>query len=129
MSSLSVTIFDTLKNNSDVSAIVGVRIYPEQIPQNAKYPCIVYHLLSDPSFNHHEGPANLADALMQFDCWAGSKATCETLAAKVRLALVGTRSGMLQGVFKAGERSMPPDPDTHMRRHVLDLRMFHAETT
>lgn len=126
--SLSTEIFTILTNDPNVGALIGVRCYPDQIPQNAAYPNVVYRIISDVSQYVHEGAAGLADARVQFDCWgAASDLDSETLARLVRLALVGKRVGSIQFARKAGERSMPPDPTTLKRRHVLDLLIWHTE--
>lgn len=48
-------LYSKLSNTSAVTALVGTRIYPVFIPQNAAYPCIVYMVENaplDPSKTH-----------------------------------------------------------------------------
>jgi hypothetical protein len=128
MMSLSIAVATLLRTDPGVAALVGARIYPGQIPQNASYPCITYALIDDPSVNSHQGSSGLAEARFQFDCWAKTDdLEAEAVSRAVRLALVGHTDPQLQATRKASERSWPPDPTTLKRRRTLDLICWHAE--
>jgi hypothetical protein len=54
---IAAAIYDVLKNNSGVSALVSTRIYPLAIPQDATLPAIQYQKISSRGYYTHDGEA------------------------------------------------------------------------
>jgi hypothetical protein len=73
VSDIENAILEVLNGDTAVRALVGARIFENQIAQNAQKPALTYQLVSDPSEDSHSGPAGLAYARMQFDGWGLTK--------------------------------------------------------
>lgn len=86
---IETALYSILANNAGVAALVGTRIHPNEAPDNATVPFIVYSQVSGSSDLAMDGPTGAADGQWQFSCWAATKTGATVLAEKVRLALSG----------------------------------------
>lgn len=80
-------IYDRLRLNVGVAAIVGTAIYPVHAPQNATPPWIRWQRISrttDRALDLQEG---VVEARVQFDCIAADYTGSRNLSEAVRLAL------------------------------------------
>lgn len=82
-------IFDHLTGDAGVAALVGTRIYPTVIPQDAALPACAYQRISGPRDLAHDGPTGQALARIQFTCTATSYGAVKGLANAIREALDG----------------------------------------
>jgi RNase P/RNase MRP subunit POP5 len=55
---------------SAVTALVGQRVYPEQLPQKPTLPAITYSQVSAVRVRDLSGPAGKARRRISFSCWA-----------------------------------------------------------
>lgn len=132
---VETAIYQVLISSSEVMSLVQAGINPPRIYQqrkaaNAPLPALSYQLVSDPSESSHDGPAGLARARVQFDCWGITPAQASAVARAVRVTLAGIHrasSGMvLSGGIKANEMTLD-DPDPKLKRRVLDMLIWHSE--
>ncbi len=83
------------------AGIVGTRIYPLVIPQDATLPAIAYQRLSGPREHSHDGASGMAWARMQLaitgETYSSAKATAEL----VRAAMDGHKG--LMGTIIVGQ--------------------------
>lgn len=80
-------IYNILKNNAPVAAVVGTRIYPNTAPQTTPNPCIVFQERSvDPS-DTKSGVSRLDTCYIGVDCYCDTQKACKDLAKLVRTAL------------------------------------------
>jgi hypothetical protein len=132
VSDIENAILEVLNGDTAVRALVGARIFENQIAQNAQKPALTYQLVSDPSEDSHSGPAGLAYARMQFDGWGLTKEDARAVTRAVRLALAGINRSVagvkLSGGFKLNERALF-DPDVRLRRRTMDMGFWHSEET
>lgn len=56
--------------NSTIEGMIVDRIFPQQAPQNADFPYVVYHRISNPSLRHLGGRAGVSHPRIQIDCYA-----------------------------------------------------------
>lgn len=89
-----MSVYSTLRtailsgSPSPVAAIVGERVYADELPDPAELPAVVILLVAAPRVaNHLQGHGDLAIALVQVDCWAPTRAACDALAAAVKTAV------------------------------------------
>lgn len=82
-------IYAYLIANSGVFALVGTRIYPQVIPQDAEMPAMAYQRISGPRDHSHSGPSGLVVARMQLTCMAASYDGAKALGEAVRAAMDG----------------------------------------
>lgn len=95
--------------DADVLAVVASRIYPNQAPQDAARPYLVYTVISRDHHNEKSGTSGLCRSRVQIASVGGRGAydTADDLANKVRLALtnyVGT-------IASVAVTSILPDQD------------------
>jgi hypothetical protein len=92
-----IAAYVILTQNTDVTDIVGVNIFPEVAEQETATPFIVYQLLSVAPEDTHDGPSKLDEVRFEFLCYADSYALAADLGSKVRGALDRV-SGTYNGV-------------------------------
>ena len=72
-----------------VSAIIGVKVHSDAIPQGGDLPAIVYSLTSSTREVDLDGPSDFVQSRLRVDCWHTSRSGSKTLASAVRAALNG----------------------------------------
>lgn len=80
-------IYIILAATSKVTAFVSLNIFPGVAAQSDMAAYIVYHLIDIVPENTKDGVASLDEARVQIDCFHPTKASCDTLAGEIRLAL------------------------------------------
>jgi len=81
-------IFQTLKNNAEVFAIVGNGIYPHgDAPQGAQRPYVTWHIVSAVPQNELSDVPNIDNISIQVDCWHISSEGMLNLTKAVRNAI------------------------------------------
>lgn len=90
-------VYGILSTNSNVTALVGTRIFPEIAEQEAATPFIVYQLQSVDPDDTHDGPSELDEVRFEFLCYADTYDQAADLGEKVRGAL-DRISGTYNGV-------------------------------
>lgn len=87
-------LYEHLKTNAGVSALVGSRIYPIEAPQEATQPYIVYQRISGPRLRSHGGPSGLAHPRFQFTGVAATYPSLRSVMNALRAAFDGFRGVM-----------------------------------
>lgn len=131
--SIERSIFEHLKANAGVFALVADRIYDQRRPQNPVYPCIVFLRISTPRDITHDGPSGLASPRFEFDCYALDETAAGQVADAVRLALNGFSGSMgtgapvdVDGCFLEDDQVGYEDEGRVFSR-ALDFVIWHAE--
>lgn len=93
-------LYTHLTNDSNVTELVGTRIYPLVVPQDADLPAIAYQRISGPRTHTHDGATNPAWARLQLTMVATRYSGAKALAEVVRQSLDGL-AGSLGGVRAA----------------------------
>jgi hypothetical protein len=106
-----IAAYVILTQNTDVTDIVGVNIFPEVAEQETATPFIVYQLLSVAPEDTHDGPSTLDEVRFEFLCYADSYALAADLGSKVRGALDRV-SGTYNGVNVESVQFNDVDIDT-----------------
>lgn len=87
-------LYAHLLTDSGVTALVGTRIYPLLVPQDADLPAIAYQRISGPRDHTHDGSSGLAFARMQLTFVASSYDDAKSLGEAVRAAIDGHKGSM-----------------------------------
>ena len=114
---IEIDLRNQLKNNLDVSNLVGTRIYPKVAPQNAPTPYIVYSFINNNNEQCIGGAIYQKDSRVQIDCW--SKQYSKSI--KVREAVVNALVG-----FKSSNSINTNDDyeaDTELYREIIDIKL------
>ena len=91
-------IYKALTDNAAVIAIVSTRVYPVVIPQTNDLPALVYSIGSAVPSHTNDGSSKLDKFQFQVYCLARSYAAVDNLAAKVRVALHGYKTPIIQEI-------------------------------
>ena len=140
MATAEAAIYSILTTGSPnaVAAIVGTRVYPDVLPQNAVYPSIRYQRISTPRSQYRtlDGRASYASPRFQLDCYALSRSSALDLAQAVYGLLegfTGTANGLrvdyVSTEDEAGDVENDAGPDgKDLFRQRLDVFLAHPET-
>jgi hypothetical protein len=128
---IEATLFTLLTANAGVTALVGTRVYPVQLPQAPTTPAVSYQLISEHREGSFAGPSGLPGTLIQVDSWSDTYLGVKTLATAVRLALDG-----YQGTPAGGDRIQASilenqsdifEPDVKLFRVLQEFRLWWDE--
>ena len=89
-------LYEYLKADADVSALVGTRIYPEFAPEKSAKPFIVFRKINNKTIHHLGAPASLNQDDYEFDTVSTTAIQAEDLGQKLRLLLDGY-TGVMNG--------------------------------
>lgn len=81
---IAALLFQALTNDLGVAALVGTRVYPLMLPQQATLPAIRYQRISN---SPQEGTSTLRESRWQIDGWATTYLAVQTLAAAIKAAI------------------------------------------
>jgi hypothetical protein len=86
-------LFRLLSTNSDVAALVSMRIYPSVAPPNAGRPFVVYQQITEQDISKNlDGQGNLLAPAFQIDAYAETYAAARQVAHAIKAA-VGVARG------------------------------------
>ena len=86
MAEIEQVIVTKLTAHVGLAAEIDDRVYPNQLPQRATLPAVVYTRIST-LFYQTRDSSSLERPRFQFDCWGGSYGEARTVAQQLRLAL------------------------------------------
>lgn len=131
---IKTAIYARLSGDAAVAALVGTRIYPQEGPENAVYPLIIYFQVSggDKSSRGLTGAQKHFRTLQQVDILARTPAEAIAIAAAVRAALDGHVNQSWGGVTIPAalfddqfDGNFEPAPNIH--RIIQQYRICYAE--
>lgn len=129
--SLETGLRAELAADAGVSALVGGRIYPEYMPQDATYPAITYDRISTVRSQFLTGVDDFTQVRIQVDCWDDSYSGVKALASAVKSALDGVRilgTVKVQHCFMASMSDLSNiDGDREDRRVSMDFLVYLDE--
>ncbi len=126
MATAEEALFAYLSGHSGVKGICADRIYPLRMADKAAFPCIVYHLVSNPREISHSGNSGLANPRFQLDCYADDYLKAKQLAQQCVSALHGYKGGEIQAAFIEDENDLL-ETDTRVYRVAVDVKIWHTE--
>ena len=87
-----------LLSQSDITDLVGTRIYwvriPQKNPSDANYPCITYRRATGGHVHNLDGAQGYAEAIVEIDIWGPDSEVVENVGEQVRESLQGFRGEM-----------------------------------
>ena len=99
MSDVETLVYTTLTGDAGVAALVGTRVYPAIIPQDAALPALAYQRISSQAIQWQDGSAAPIRPRIQVTAVADDYSEAKGLAAAVRSALNGVSSGQILSSF------------------------------
>lgn len=119
-----------LVGHAPLTALVGQRIYWDEVPQGADRPCIVMYLVSGSTGYHMQGPDKLTSARIQFDCQAVLSTDKWAMADALEALLSGYRGAVggtyFDGMFLAlgRDKTEPATNSGTFRVRQLDFEIW-----
>lgn len=137
MTTLEQGLFSYLSGYAGLTAIIGTRVYPFRIPQNATIPCLTYQRMDTPRIKTHQSSGatgDLAKVRMQFDCWAITYDSAKSIADNLRAALngktgsIGTAPNAVTIRASLADNEIPEYvPDVDLHRVIADYFIWQEE--
>ncbi len=127
-------LYTELSGNAGVSALVGTRIYPQKLAQDATLPALVYSVISDPRELTLDGPSDFIRARVQVDAWADTYLEAIALSDAVRAAINGENNSLgaqaVQFVYLDSQADAEPfvEGDTIEYRRTQDYIVIYTES-
>jgi len=121
--SYQANIYTALAANATLAGLVATRIFPDVADGTAVAPYIVYQVVSTAGETPHDGDRNLEFPLIQFSCWAQSKAGAIALASAVNNVLDGkTLAGSSNVSLQFSNQFGTYESDTKLFGEILEYR-------
>lgn len=86
-----------LKAHPGLTALIGQRIFPDEIPQGTALPCVSYMEISDVPDHLYSGQDTLEHPIYQFTAYAATKNQARAVARQIQNAL-SDYSGLMSGI-------------------------------
>lgn len=120
-------LWQFLKDNSKISAIVGSRIYPTGLPQPPVFPAVTYSLISRSPTRDLSGTV-FWNSRFQLTCWSMSYKEAKALAQSIKIAIDGYTDSI--GDFKIidsqiGNEVDLKEPETGLHYVPVDALIKH----
>jgi len=130
MSVIEEAIRNKLLNDANVSALVGTRIYTNEIPQKPTYPVILYEQINSERDFTMQGPSGIVTTSIQIRAYDSNYSGVKDLTTKIRQVLNGLTETILGvnifGIFLQNE-SDEYDEDLEINSTILDYSISHDE--
>jgi hypothetical protein len=92
--SIKTALYTYLSTQSAITGVVSTKVYPGRAPTGASLPYITYSKLAEPPYHNFGGADIIANPTFEFECWANSDVTAESLMEALRNVLDGFRGTM-----------------------------------
>ncbi len=103
-------LYAYLTNESDITDIVSLRIFPMIVPETESYPAITYDRTSGDPKMTNDGESGLIETNFILKCWATTYAGAKDLAEALRLVLNGFGKSTM-GAVTVNRSAMTDDSD------------------
>lgn len=119
MADIASAVRTYLLTKSAITDLVSTRIYPDDLPQGATLPAIVYNKIST---NHEHvvaggwGLAGMANCRLEMECFSSTRSQANSLADLIKNNTIGQLRGVYGGVnvfdatMGAGQRTFVDQP-------------------
>lgn len=130
---IETALYDILRNDAGVSALVGTRVYLGRLPDNTTFPAVSFQRITTTKPQTFVSRVSLRNSLIQVDSWArtGGEIEALNLSAAVYLALETIRGAYssvdIQGILLENDEFLPPEPDIEVSRVRQIFRVLYQE--
>lgn len=114
---IEAELYNHLKNDVALSALVGTRIYPLVAPQDVLKPYLIYNEILGNDKQCIDGGIYQTDTRFQIDCWSLKYSEIKQLKDLVKDAIIGFKSSNSITTFGDYEE------DTQLYREIIDFKL------
>jgi isocitrate/isopropylmalate dehydrogenase len=122
---------------TDVTTLIGQRMYRNALPQKSTLPAVVFTTISTTVEHTVSDRTRLAHSRVQFDCYANSRATATAVAQAIQRSGICAYRGTTDSIYFCGtqidsgdyESEEPPTDGNQEHRYVtsFDLLVHYKE--
>ncbi len=113
-----------LESRTDITTVVGNRIFPLIAPQDTTYPYIVFQKISTNQQHDLGGSAGFNRARMQFNCWSKTYLEAAEISEKIRLNMDGFGSAFMGDVFVQSCLNLDDDDELEEDSETQELTSY-----
>lgn len=135
---INASIFTRLSTFAGLTALVGNRSFPVEVPQNSEYPAVSYLKITGERVLVMGVNSGLVRALFQFDCWSGEHANgdrgtydeARAVADQVVKALdrwTNTVGTVVQDSIPKRDLDRPPEENGRLYHSLVEFEIFFEE--
>jgi hypothetical protein len=130
---VSESVYARLSGFAGLTALVGTRIYPVALDQDATMPAVVFRRLPAGCENVFGGSSGLGRPIFSISAWGSTLASAEAVRAQVRLAMdvsmvgLGGAGGVNAQVLRLSEPMEVLDTETGWYQVTEDYQVFYQE--
>lgn len=121
MARIEEAFFELLTTDPGLSALIGNRLFPVQLPEQVIKPAISYDRISGPRMMSHQGPSGTANPRYQFNCWGDTYAQSKRVADQLRFALDGLQTIIAVPTETSVEALFTAADNTLLEDYVPDI--------
>jgi hypothetical protein len=116
-------IYTALTASGAVSALVGNRVFPDVADGSTPAPYIVFQTITTAGTTPHDGSRDVEFPIIQFSCWAKTKAAAVALGSALNGMIDGqTITGASDVSFTFSNASGNYDPESKLFGEVLEYQ-------
>lgn len=112
-----VQVYNLLKNDSGVKALINERVYPLVAPQNVTKPYITYRVVTGLKIQCLGGQIFQGDYRMQLDCFGTSYASVKAISQAVKNCLIGFMASNNINIID------DYDDETQLFKQIIDFKI------
>ena len=137
MSAIGEALRTKLLSYSAVTSLIGQRMYPDALVQNATLPAAVYYVISTQRDHHLGGLGKSAHARITMECYALTRTSASAISSAIRNTGIDSFRGVVSGYtfcgvdFDRGDEYMQEPPTDGGQEHrylvTFDLLVHYKE--
>lgn len=117
--------------DANLSALVGNRIHPIELPQTINTPAITYQRISNPrTMTHDQDSTGLSEPRFQFNAYAETYSVARAVIVALRECLLGFKGVFgtirVDGILHEHEQDFY-EPETELYHMIVDYRIMYGE--
>lgn len=92
MATIEEAVVSRMQGYASLTALIGTRLFPLIVPQDADLPAIAYQKISSPKTISHGGDSHLAQSRIQFTIQADTYSDAKSVSGQLRACWAGYRA-------------------------------------
>jgi len=126
-------LYSYLSSYTDLTSLVGTRIYPDILPQKCSNPSIAYQQIDEGELDTFSQPNTLIYPVYQFTIYADTRSSANAVAKQLRLAFknysgaMGGDGGVTVSAVKKISRISDYSDDTKEYKVIMDFEIWYQE--
>jgi len=126
---LRTVVYDRCVGHAGIAALVGIRVYPDRLPEDVTYPAITYLAPvseNGATYRTHDGAGGRKESRVQFNSYAETGDGADALADQVRVAWDGYQDGCTVGRAFQVARRITREDSLNVYRGISDVMIEHS---